>query len=70
MIVYRRKLKGEDIENLMDDEELIYYQDEDIAVTVSRSGGFYIVHRKVISTGKSIGEAKLEGIGDVLEFAG
>jgi hypothetical protein len=69
MIVYRRKLKGEDIENLMDDEELIYYQDEDIAVTVNRADGFYIVQRKVISTGKRITESKLDCIGDVLEFA-
>lgn len=68
MIVYRRKLKGEDIENLMDDEELIYYQSEDIAVAVNRIADFYIARRKVISTGKLIEESKLDCAGDVLEF--
>lgn len=46
MIVYKRLLQKKDIQNLEDDEELIYYKDNNIAFTINQANDNYIVRKK------------------------
>ena len=48
MIVYKRLLKVEDIKNLDENEELIYYQDDNIAYVINTTSDSYVVRRKKI----------------------
>lgn len=49
MIVYKRKLKKEDINQIKDDEELIYYYDSNIAFVVNRlEENNYVVRKKKV----------------------
>ncbi len=68
MIVYKRKLEGEDVANLSDDEELIYYLDEEIAFTVIKVKDKYVARKKVISSNEMIDEKVLDEISEVIEF--
>lgn len=69
MIVYKRDLNREDIKNLANGEELIYYKNEGIAITVNQIDNFYIVRKKEISSNKLLEELKLEAIEEIVEFA-
>ena len=68
MIVYKRKLEIEDIGNLSNDEELIYYRDEEIAFTVIKVKDKYMARKKVICSNEKIDEKVLNNIGEVIEF--
>lgn len=48
MIVYKRSLKVDDIKNLEREEELIYYQDDNIAYVINGTSDSYVVRRKKI----------------------
>lgn len=49
MIVYGRKLKKEDVQQIKDDEELIYYYNSNIAFSINRlSEDNYVVRKKKI----------------------
>ena len=69
MIVYKRKLEIENIGNLSNDEELIYYRDEEIAFTVIKVKDKYIARKKVICSNEKIDEKVLNNIGEVIEFS-
>ena len=69
MIVYKRKLEIEDIGNLSNDEELIYYRDEEIAFTVIKVKDKYIARKKGICSNEKIEEKVLNNIGEVIEFS-
>ena len=49
----------EDIANLDEDEELIYYMADNIAITINKSNNRYIVRKKYISDNELIDEAFL-----------
>lgn len=56
MIVYRRGLKKEDILNLDDDEELIYYKDNNIAFTILEVDNKYVLRKKKIFNNQLVSE--------------
>lgn len=68
MIVYKRKLTMEDVDNLVMDEELIYYKTEDIAIVVLKINDGYVVRKKGISENELIDEAVLKRVEEVIEF--
>lgn len=68
MIIYKRELNVDDLDNLKDDEELIYYKSEEVAITIMIVKNRFIVRKKRISDNKLIEESFLETIEDVMEF--
>ena len=56
MIIYKREMTLEDIANLDEDEELIYYMADNIAITINKSNNQYIVRKKQISDNELIEE--------------
>lgn len=56
MIVYKRKLEKADIQNLEDDEELIYYKDNNIAFTVNQVNNSFVIRKKKIFNNEMIDE--------------
>ena len=54
MIIYKREMTLEDIANLDEDEELIYYMADNIAITINKSNNQYIVRKKQISDNELI----------------
>lgn len=68
MIIYKREITLEDLNNLDNDEELIYYKSEDIAVAVTQSNNRYIVRKKQISDNKLIEEVFLRTVGEVMDY--
>lgn len=67
MIIYKRKITREDIINLNNHEELIYYKTEDIAITVNRVDGNYILRKRGISENELIDEIVLKTINETME---
>lgn len=59
MIVYRRLLKREDIANLEDYEELIYYKDNNIAYVINKmvNNNNYVIRKKKIFNNQLMEEA-------------
>ena len=51
MIVYKRKLKKEDVMQIKDDEELIYYYNSNIAFIVNRleKNNYIVLKKKVFN---------------------
>lgn len=68
MIVYKRELNADDLENLDDEEELIYYKSDKVAITIDIVKDLFIVRKKSIFDNKLIEEAFLKTIGEVMEF--
>lgn len=68
MIVYKRELNADDLDNLNNDEELIYYKSDEIAVTIVIAKDLFIVRKKNIFDNKLIEEEFLKTIEDVMEF--
>ncbi len=58
----------EDIANLDEDEELIYYMADNIAITINKSNNQYIVRKKQISDNELIEEAFLNTIDEIMNF--
>lgn len=56
MIVYNRKLEKKDILNLRDEEELIFYKDNNIAFTINQIDNNYILRKKKIFNNEVIDE--------------
>ena len=67
IIVYKRNLKKEDIQHLDEDEELIYYVDDDFAFTLIQHKNFDFLRKKEISDNELVFEKKLHGIDEILE---
>lgn len=68
MIVYKRLLQKKDIQNLEDDEELIYYKDNNIAFTINQTSDNYIVRKKKIFNNELIDERFLKTIEQVVKI--
>lgn len=68
MIVYKRLLQKKDIQNLEDDEELIYYKDNNIAFTINQTNDNYIVRKKKIFNNELIDERFLKTIEQVVKI--
>lgn len=68
MIVYKRKLTVEDLINLNDDEQLVYYKNENNAITINHINDFYLVREKQISNNELIEEVTLKTINEIMEF--
>lgn len=56
MIVYRRKLKKDDVLQLANDEELIYYKDNNIAFTIVGVDNNYVLRKKKIFNNQLVDE--------------
>ena len=48
MIVYNRLIKKDDFRQLDDDEEIIYYKDNNIAFTINQVNDSYVIRKKKI----------------------
>lgn len=68
MIIYKRKITLEDVTNLDDGEELIYYKTDNIAITINQSNDRYIVRKKQIADNKLIDEVFLKTVDEVINF--
>lgn len=68
MIVYKRELNADDLDNLDDEEELIYYKSDEVAITIEIVKDRFLARKKLISDNKFIDEEFLKTIEDVLEF--
>lgn len=56
MIVYNRKLEKIDISNLDDEEELIFYKDNNIAFTINKIDDNYVLRKKKIFNNELVDE--------------
>lgn len=56
MIVYKRMLEKVDIQNLEDNEELIYYKDNNIAFTINQTDNSYVIRKKKIFNNQLVDE--------------
>lgn len=56
LIVYNRKLEKIDISNLDDEEELIFYKDNNIAFTINKIDDSYVLRKKKIFNNELIDE--------------
>ena len=56
LIVYNRKLEKKDITNIADDEELIFYKDNNIAFTINCVNNNYVLRKKKIFNNELIDE--------------
>lgn len=68
MIVYKRKLTVEDLINLNDDEQLVYYKNENKAITINHVDDFYLVREKQISNNELIEEYTLKTVNEIMEL--
>lgn len=60
MIVYNRKLKKDDIQAISDDEELIYFKDNNIAYTINQVSNNYVIRKKKIFNNEMVDERFLK----------
>ncbi|WP_400230012.1 hypothetical protein [Methanobrevibacter smithii] len=68
MIMYKRKITLEDVANLDDGEELIYYKTDNIAITINQSNDRYIVRKKQIADNDLMDEVFLKTVDEVIDF--
>ena len=68
MIVYNRKLEKIDISNLDDEEELIFYKDNNIAFTINKIDDSYVLRKKKIFNNELIDERFLKTIEQVVKI--
>lgn len=68
MIVYKRRLKREDLENLAADEELIYYKSDDVAITINLVGDQFIVRWKEISNNEMLRESLVKDVDEMMDY--
>lgn len=67
MIVYKRSLQKEDVQQLDDGEELIYYYSNNIAYTIVQVENRYAVRKKKIFNNQLIDEKILKTIEQVIK---
>lgn len=68
MIIYKRKITLEDVANLDDGEELIYYKTDNIAITINQSNDRYILRKKQIADNDLMDEVFLKTVDEVIDF--
>ena len=67
MIVYKRSLQKEDVQQLDDGEELIYYYSNNVAYTIVQVENRYAVRKKKIFNNQLIDEKILTTIEQVIK---
>ena len=60
LIVYNRKLEKKDILSLRDEEELIFYKDNNIAFTINQIDNNYVSRKKMIFNNELVDERFLK----------
>ena len=60
LIVYNRKLEKKDILSLRDEEELIFYKDNNIAFTINQIDNNYVLRKKKIFNNELVDERFLK----------
>ena len=68
MIVYRRQLTEDDISQLKKDEQLIYYDNNNIAFTVNNNVGEYVLRKRLIYDDKLLEEHSVITIAQVMKI--
>lgn len=69
MIVYKRDVKKEDVYSLDEDEELIYYYNNNIAYSVNQLyDGNYIIRKKKIFNNELMEERKFKTVEQIVKF--
>ena len=68
MIVYRRQLTEDDISQLKKDEQLIYYDNNNIAFTVNNNVGEYVFRKRLIYDDKLLEEHSVRTIAQVMKI--
>ena len=68
MIVYKRKVKNRDVQNLNKGEELIYYKDNNIAFTINEVNDNYVVRKKKIFNNELIDERFVQTIEQLIKI--
>lgn len=68
MIIYKRELNKDDLDNLKKEEELIYYMSEEIAITINIVNDSFIARKKRIFDSKLLEESILKTSSEVIEF--
>ena len=60
LIVYNRKIEKKDILSLRDEEELIFYKDNNIAFTINQIDNNYVLRKKKIFNNELVDERFLK----------
>lgn len=68
MIIYKRELDADDLDNLNREEELIYYKSDEIAITINIVKDSFIVRKKRISDNELLQESFFKTIREVIAF--
>jgi len=68
LIVYNRKLEKIDISNLDDEEELIFYKDNNIAFTINQIDDSYVLRKKKIFNNELIDERFVKTIEQIVKI--
>jgi hypothetical protein len=69
MIVYKRPLRKKDLTELRQDEELIFYRSETVAICINIIGDCYLLRRKRIADNEMIEELRLDTIDEIITEA-
>jgi len=68
MIVYNRLIKKEDFQNLQEDEELIYYKNNNIAFTINQANGNYVIRKKKIFNNELMDERFVKTVEQIMKI--
>ena len=66
--MYRRQLTEDDISQLKKDEQLIYYDNNNIAFTVNNNVGEYVLRKRLIYDDKLLEEHSVRTIAQVMKI--
>lgn len=67
LIVYNRKLEKKDILSLRDEEELIFYKDNNIAFTINQIDNNYVLRKKKIFNNELVDERFLKTVEQIIK---
>ena len=68
MIIYNRKIEKNDLYNLSDDEELIFYKDNNIAFTINHLDSNYILRKKKIFNNELVDERVVKTVEQLIKI--
>lgn len=67
MIVYNREITKNDVLNLEQDEELIYYRDNNIAYTINHLDNSFIIRKKKIFNNQIVDERTVKTVEQIIK---
>ena len=68
LIIYNRKIEKNDLYNLSDDEELIFYKDNNIAFTINHLDSNYILRKKKIFNNELVDERVVKTVEQLIKI--